>query len=346
MQGKLSQKTPKPKDTEGISPRKNVRHGSVKYAVRGSQIVFQNTETEFPYEQRINYVVDTEKFYKRGRGYRRSKSANIKVKNSSTTNHKEYFEKDFDAEFNILNDVIIEIDREIPEEKKENPALRSPSKRSRWTVLRSVIRAVCLFRRNEAEIINNEEELDRALEEYASRSRACSVYQPRQNFFDEHYREERLYELIAKGSPADMIELDDMIKKDCRTYLHSPSEPTSLLNAPNRAGRTPLYIATQNGNLGMVKFLISREANPLIKSKVSPTEEESCLAVAARWKHAKIVELYLEYYEWPYDELKIAKKVAGNTNIRALIQQKIDEIKPKKCCLCCMPAKKIKKKKI
>ena len=101
-------------------------------------------------------------------------------------------------------------------------------------------------------------------------------------------------------------------------------------------GRTPLCIATQNGNLAMIKFLISKGADPLINSNVSSTEEESNLLVAARWKHQKIVEFYLEFCKWPYRELKKARNAAENAIIRKIIIERMKIIHPKVGCFSCI----------
>lgn len=136
-----------------------------------------------------------------------------------------------------------------------------------------------------------------------------------------------------------------MIKKDRRTYLYDASDVNSLTNAPNRTGHTPLYIATQNGNLEMVKYLISKRANPLQKSKVSATESESNLAVATRWKHAKIAEYYLENYKWPYEDLRQAKRAAGNPALRRMVAEHMARVKPSGCLCFCRSAEHSKKAK-
>ncbi len=161
----------------------------------------------------------------------------------------------------------------------------------------------------------------------------------RDNFFEEHYREERLFELIARGSPEDLNEIEEIIRKDRRTYLYDLGDANSVVNSPNRVGHTPLYIASQNGNLKTIKYLIGKQANPMTKSKVSESEEESNLSVAARWKHAKVVQFYLESYSWPYADLKKAKHAAGNVTVRGIIAQHMAKLKPKGCGCFCHPAK-------
>lgn len=46
------------------------------------------------------------------------------------------------------------------------------------------------------------------------------------------------------------------------------SNPLHLINKANINGYNPLYLASKNGNLNIVKFLIENEANPTIPSKV------------------------------------------------------------------------------
>ena len=312
------------------------------YVVEGSHIVFLTSRQDQEFRPHLNYVVDTERLANRRK---KIKSLEARVRRE----HNLFNELSKDEE--LLKDIIIEIDHNaVPHEREENKngaGLNSGSLKgkSRWTVLRSVLKAVSLFRRNEVESIHNEQELEQALTNCKYRHRSNSVMQQRAAFL-EHFKEERFYELIAKGSPADIREIDQFLSADRRTYLHDASDPKSILNAPNRLGKTPLYIATQNGSLAMVKYLISAKANPLIKSKVSATEEENNLSVAARWKHIKIVEFYIDFYDWPYEELKKAYKVAGNAAVKEMLKKQMAEVKPKSGWLCCMPVAKTKQPKL
>jgi len=296
----------------------------VTCAIYGSQVIIRDNNPSFPFCSRLNYVIDRDRYCNN----RRVKSLEIKHNSKENVN----------AEKDLLKDIIIEIKKEPGEEVKNSKGQRRY--KSRWSTLRCVIKAVALFRMSEAETIKNEADLDKALESCHSKAfRANSVIQYRQQNFEEHFREERYYDLIAKGSPEDIHELEEILSKDRRTYLYNPSDQASPLNAPNSMGKTPLYIATQNGSLPMIKYLIGKGANPLINSKVSATEEESNLLVAARWKHLKIVEFYLEYYKWSKEELKKAKAATDNTAIKDKISKHMNL---GYSWFCCMSRKKSK----
>lgn len=171
--------------------------------------------------------------------------------------------------------------------------------------------------------------------------RRQSMYKPKQqSLFSEKLQEFKIGELVARGTPADMDEIDHLIAADSKAYLYEPSSKESMVNAPNSAGYTPLYIASQNGSLTMVKFLMSRHADPLILSLVGQKGEESNLAAAARWNHIWVVDYYLKCCTWDIDLLKRAREGARNTEIRNMITKKIQETKGTTSCWCCMPKKK------
>lgn len=46
------------------------------------------------------------------------------------------------------------------------------------------------------------------------------------------------------------------------------SDPNHLLNRKNVFGQTPMYIAAKNGNIDVIIFLFSKNANPDILSTV------------------------------------------------------------------------------
>jgi len=220
---------------------------------------------------------------------------------------------------------------EIHDNSKQQET-KATKRRSKWTLIRCVIRAVTLFQISKTETINNEEEFNKALENVKPRKES---YNRKQLEYEEHFREKRFYDLVARGDTDDIREIEEILRKDRRAHLYELGNPCSLINSPNSMGTTPLYIATQNGNLAMIKYLISKKANPLINSKVSATRTESNLLVAARWKHAKIIEFYLNFYNWPYDELKRAKKEAGNTHIKQILSKHIKATKPNSCFTFC-----------
>ncbi len=163
-----------------------------------------------------------------------------------------------------------------------------------------------------------------------------SNYAPQKGAFDDMFRDEHMYHLIARGAPADLAELDSMI-------VSGKASIEETVNRPDRFGHTPLYIASQNGNLEVVKFLLGHKADPLMKSRFSGNEEEGNLSVAARWKHERVVEHLLENCDWTAKDLSRAKTEAGTTRIRRMVGRKLAQVKGSACCFCCIPDKKNKK---
>ena len=128
--------------------------GNTAYTVHGSQIVFKNVEDYGPFKPNLNYVVDTRNFSRLSRKVR-----SLEIRRTDETADECY--KEIQArkgEALLLKDIVVEVDREAKEEKKI-PAIvnqRSSKPISKWSVLRSVVHAVNLFRTSEAQIINNE----------------------------------------------------------------------------------------------------------------------------------------------------------------------------------------------
>ncbi len=143
----------------GTASESKVRRcGSVTCTIRGSQISFKAVQNAANFGRNLNYIVDTRVYQK---SHRRTKSVSLKRLKT---------DPELQGNNAQLKDVAIEVDR-LPEEPKTEeqknglrmptldspkPSDRSPSKsKSKWSVIRSVIRAVSLFRTNEAEPINN-----------------------------------------------------------------------------------------------------------------------------------------------------------------------------------------------
>lgn len=217
---------------------------------------------------------------------------------------------------NLFKDLIIEIE----ESKSANVIVRTYKRKNKWRLLRSVIIAVALFRRKEVEIIENTEQLEEALDSYRPQGLTLPhPKSPQQTIFDDIRKEHQFYKLISRGAPEDIQELQELIKHD-----------KNVLNKPNKIGLTPLYIASQNGNLGMVKYLLENKVDLGKKSKVSEREEESNLVVAARWNHESVVNFYLDEFEWTLKDLREAYIVARTNKIRQRLANLIG--KHKKCC--------------
>lgn len=222
----------------------------------------------------------------------------------------------------LLKNLIIEIE-ESKSGSESAPLVRTYRRLNKWKLLRSVIRAVALFRRHEVEIIENGEQLEKALESY--RPQGYALPYPKlhslRTQLDDMRRENEVYRLVARGAPEDIKALNELL---------SSGAEQSIVNRPNKFGRTPLYIASQNGNLQMIKCLLANKADLGRRSKVSEREEESNLAVAARWSHENVVGFYLVHFEWRLQDLQQALAGARTDRIRRKLASLIR--KQKKCC--------------
>jgi ankyrin repeat protein len=94
-----------------------------------------------------------------------------------------------------------------------------------------------------------------------------------------------------------------------------------------------LYIACKHGNLEVVILLLSQNADHLLTSVVDG-EEETCLEVAVRWAHFKIVEELLRK-DWNKKTLNKAKKLCRTSEMNDLFSGK----KKKGLFLCCFKKK-------
>eukprot|EP01022_Parablepharisma_sp_SALTPOND_P030309 TRINITY_DN7594_c0_g4_i1.p1 TRINITY_DN7594_c0_g4~~TRINITY_DN7594_c0_g4_i1.p1 ORF type:complete len:408 (+),score=23.82 TRINITY_DN7594_c0_g4_i1:135-1226(+) len=309
-----------------VSPQKEIN-----YNLHGDPIMFATEEDELPFRPHLNYVFTIQDASK---VIRRIHSVEIPQKSHNTS-------PGHDNEVHFLKDVVIELN-DPKAHKEETKTLSRTTKfvRNKWALLRTVLRAVALFRRNEVESIRDTEGLEKALESYQPRFRSLSHYQQRQqSIFEEIAKEDQLFKLIARGAHEDIEQINTLLTQGREANLFDPSDDNYIINRPNRFGHTPLYIASQNGNLEVIKYLLAHKANVFKKSKVSSKEEESNLAVASRWKHEGIVKYYLDAFNWPIADLQQAKALAGTKKIQKILSRKLNKDKKGGCCLFCIPRK-------
>jgi len=112
------------------------------------------------------------------------------------------------------------------------------------------------------------------------------------------YRQTKLFELIKSGKDSNLKKIGDLISKDPNKYLYDSSKKELFfINKKNFEFITPLYVATLNGHLNVVKILIENGADHLGKIG-KDSEGEFVLQTSIRWKLSKIIEFYLDL-EWP-----------------------------------------------
>ena len=79
-------------------------------------------------------------------------------------------------------------------------------------------------------------------------------------------------------------------------------------------------MACKHGNLEVVQLLLEQGADHLITSVIDG-EEESCLEVAVRWAHYKIVEELLKK-QWSKKSISKAKKLCRSQEMVQLFNGK------------------------
>jgi ankyrin repeat protein len=87
--------------------------------------------------------------------------------------------------------------------------------------------------------------------------------------------------LLDKGMPVNDIQ-----------YKHH--YPSWMINCPFYMG-TPLHYAASEGNLELVKLLLSRGADPTIKN----SNDKSLLQLAERYKRAEVVDFLKKNFDQP-----------------------------------------------
>ena len=150
---------------------------------------------------------------------------------------------------------------------------------------------------------------------------------------------EKAFKLITEGisnnSNKNIIEeFEKLFYQNPEKNKYSPEDKNYLFNQRLSNGKTLLYIACQEGNTEIVKFLLEKKLNPNIKA-IYFDMEDSCLAVAVRWNFFDIVKLILEsnkiYEEDIYDILNQEK---CSVKIKNLILNFIPDDKKQKCKGC------------
>lgn len=222
----------------------------------------------------------------------------------------------------------------------ETPA----QKKSKWSLLRNVVRAVALFKSHEA---NEAEDVNQLIGEIKAiptdqvyrlnrnRTRDNSAYSVA---IKDLRRQQSLIRCVERGSADDLRTIQLEIQQDPYKHLRDSSHPNALINKKSSEGKTPLYIACKNGNLEVVMLLLQQNVDYLITSTVDG-EEETCLEVSVRWGHYKIVEELLKK-KWNKNILKKAKKLCESREMKSLFNHK----KTKggcfiKCFFCCSKKK-------
>lgn len=78
----------------------------------------------------------------------------------------------------------------------------------------------------------------------------------------------RFFDYAARGSVRDEKRILRELKDDYKKHMRNKDDPEHLINIKNAFGKTPIYVATECGNLNIVRLLVQNGANVYIKSTV------------------------------------------------------------------------------
>ncbi|CAG9310429.1 unnamed protein product [Blepharisma stoltei] len=233
------------------------------------------------------------------------------------------------------NNISISISKDTEITPYDQSSTSTPRK-DHWSLLRNVVRAITLFRCHDVVSSQDPEQLvgeiqkiptDHEYRKIQSERRGSSAYSVALN---DLRREQRWFNCLERGTPEDIEHLKEEIQNDPYRYLRMSNHPLSLLNKRNRQGMTPLYLSSMNGNYDIVKLLLDSGADHLITSSIG-SEEVTCIEVAARWRHARIVEL-LANKEWPSNTLDKVLKESKSPSVENIVRKSTKNKPCKKAC--------------
>lgn len=231
----------------------------------------------------------------------------------------------------------------------------SPSKN--WKKLSNVFRSLNSLKRYDTKNIGNDSEIDQELADYKQRLFANTIknrqseaensmqtsYNPNFNFnvkshalgnnanlfgqIDKEILKETIAELIVDGNPDTVSTIDKIIKKNPVGFSRDESDKEYFFNTPLKNGKNLFYIACQEGKFDVVKYMLEKNLNPFVKSKINDKDSETPLEVACRWNYISIVELLLEKVNFTLRDIDGCLKVGG---ISPTIENMLKKYKQKK----------------
>ena len=214
-------------------------------------------------------------------------------------------------------------------------------RKTKWSLLRNVVRAVTLFKsgkEEEVEEVNDLNDLVSTLHQiptdnmYRLKRRRTQENSAYSVALKDLRREQKLQRCVERGNPEDLDMIKIEISEDPYKLLRNTSHPLSLINKRNKDGQTPLYIACKHGNLEVVQLLMEENADYLMTSLVD-NEEESNLEVAVRWGHKRIA-LELLKKKWPKNIVSRAKSLCRSPDLLELFSNGSAKRKKFLCCFC------------
>lgn len=210
-------------------------------------------------------------------------------------------------------------------------------KKSKWALLRNVFKAIYLFKRHEACVLTDLNELISELEaipfdqSYKFMKNIINDQSPYIIALKDLRKFQNFESCIQRGSSEDIKSIIQEIQQDPYRQQKNADHPFALINRRNSQGQTPLYVACKNGNFELVSTLLSLNADHLLFSKIDE-EQETCLEVAVRWMHNNIVKLLLSK-SWGKNDLKKAKRMSRTREMAELFESFSKEKSKFFCCV-------------
>ena len=195
---------------------------------------------------------------------------------------------------------------------KTNSESQSKAKR-KWQKLSNLFKGINLLKKNVVktlrypnEIVENINNSPRRKGRVLQTASVISSFNATKIALDDVRQQDRFFDLVQRGGERDIPVLLKEIEQDPKRHFYDRSSPHHLINKKNRMNQTPLYLACRNGNLSVVKFLLSQQADPHILSEVDEEEKETPLQVAIRWNHKQVLHYLLESVKWSEREIRAA----------------------------------------
>lgn len=209
-----------------------------------------------------------------------------------------------------------------------SPLLRRRS--NKWKLVRNVFRAVYLFRHFETQALGLEDLYEQIRQiptdkHYRITRTLAKESSPYTLAIRDLRREQSLFGCVEKGGAEELQIIEKLLDEDPYKFVLTIQHPFNLINKRDKEGHTPLYVASKNGNADVVALLLSKGADHALLSQIG-NDEESCLEVAARWGHGKVLEELMRV-QWRYETVKKAMQVACSSKIRDVLRKR----KQKKC---------------
>ncbi|KAK8804909.1 hypothetical protein WA171_006874 [Blastocystis sp. BT1] len=137
-------------------------------------------------------------------------------------------------------------------------------------------------------------------------------------------REALWFQAASRGTDTDIEKMAELLCEDPNRF-YSDWDPRKLLNCVDSRNRTAMYLACTDCNLQLLRFLISKNADPRIAYVIDEKTEETPLGCAVRWGYTEVAKLLLEKSSYCKAEIKTIarlRKRCRNKEIGALLKEK------------------------